>query len=72
MIAGIRRHIVARSRQVIHDQVGQTAVETLMIVGLMAAVIVAVFTATLWPSISSSVSQLVGNVSDSVSGTSIR
>jgi Flp pilus assembly pilin Flp len=72
MTASIRRYIVARSRQVIHDQVGQTTVETLMIVGLMAAVIVAVFTATLWPSISSSVSQLVGNVSDSVSGSSIR
>ncbi len=72
MTASIRRHIVARSRQVINDQTGQTTVETLMIVGLMAAVIVAVFTTTLWPSISSSVSALVNNVSLSISGSGIR
>jgi Flp pilus assembly pilin Flp len=71
MTAGIPRHIVARSSQVIKEEVGQTTVETLMIVGLMAAVIVTVFTVLFWPSVSGAVTALVLKISTAISGGGI-
>lgn len=53
------------------DAKGQTPTEYLMIVGLMAAVIVMVFTVYFWPTVKTAASDWVKKVSESILGTKI-
>jgi Flp pilus assembly pilin Flp len=53
------------------DEKGQTPTEYLMIVGLMAAVIVMVFTVYFWPTVKTAASSWVAKVSESILGTKI-
>ena len=71
MTAGIRRQITVRLSRVRNEETGQTTTETLMIVGLMAAVIVTVFTAMFWPAVSSAVTELVSKITLAISGGGI-
>jgi Flp pilus assembly pilin Flp len=67
----IRRPNLSRLNRVLHEETGQTQTEYLMIVGLMAAVIVTVFTVMFWPTISSGVTALVQKIYGAVSGSGI-
>ena len=53
------RPIVGRLNRLLHEEAGQTQTEYLMIIGLIAAVIVTVFTVMFWPAVSAGVSALV-------------
>lgn len=65
------RHVRGRVKRVFKDEAGQTPTEYLMIVGLMAAVIVVVFTGYFWPQIKDAANLWVGQVNDSIRGTEI-
>jgi Flp pilus assembly pilin Flp len=60
-----------RLKSVGTDEQGQTPTEYLMIVGLMAAVIVMVFTVYFWPTVKTAASTWVAKVSESILGTKI-
>ena len=62
----------SRLKQILNDESGQTQTEYLMIVGLMAAVIVAVFVGLFWPQVRGAVETLVGNITRSVTGGGIQ
>lgn len=61
----------SRLNRLVGEESGQTQTEYLMIVGLMAAVIVAVFVSIFWPGVKEALSTLMGNVKDGVTGTRI-
>ncbi len=52
------------------DEQGQTQTEYLMIVGLMAAVIIAVFVTIFWPQVKTATNQLLDKITGAVSGGS--
>ena len=62
----------ARARQVYRNQHGQTPTEYLMIVGLMAAVIVAVFTVAYWPNVKEVANKWIDKVKETVMGDKIQ
>ncbi len=66
------REVVARLPRLRDDEAGQTPTEYLMIVGLMAVVIVVVFVNFYWKNVRGSASSWVGNVKQSIVGTSIK
>ena len=65
------RRVADRLRRVNTDEAGQTPTEYLMIVGLMAMVIVVVFTVYFWPQVKDAAKQWVEKVKESVLGTKI-
>ncbi|MDP7671486.1 MAG: hypothetical protein QGF21_06020 [Vicinamibacterales bacterium] len=65
------RHVRGRVKRVFKDEAGQTPTEYLMIVGLMAAVIVMVFTVYFWPQVKIAANDWVTKVSDSILGVKI-
>jgi Flp pilus assembly pilin Flp len=67
----IRRPIFDRLNRMAGEESGQTQTEYLMIVGLMAAVIVTVFTVMFWPTIRSGVTELVDQIERSITGGGI-
>ncbi|MDP6663214.1 MAG: hypothetical protein QF477_04025 [SAR202 cluster bacterium] len=66
------RHVRGRVKRVFKDEAGQTPTEYLMIVGLMAAVIVLVFTGYFWPQISAAANDWVAQVRASIMGEQIK
>ena len=61
-----------RLKNIGKDEKGQTPTEYLMIVGLMAAVIVMVFTIYFWPQVKEAANTWVAKVKASILGDSIK
>lgn len=61
----------SRLKQILNGESGQTQTEYLMIVGLIAAVIVAVFT-LFWGQISTAVQGMLSNITNAIGGGGIK
>lgn len=61
-----------RLKDLVKDEKGQTPTEYLMIVGLMAAVIVAVFVVAFWPVVKDAAGKWTAKVKETVLGTKIK
>jgi Flp pilus assembly pilin Flp len=68
---GVQRG-VERARNLVKDEKGQTPTEYLMIVGLMAAVIVAVFVIAFWPVVKKAAATWTDKVRETVLGEKIK
>ena len=70
-VRGIGRQVRDRIRSRIKDESGQTPTEYLMIVGLMAMVIVVVFTLYFWPNIQAAAKTWSDKAANAITGGGI-